>query len=52
MALPTQEQVTEKLRAVIDPELRRSIVELVERIAVKTGGHTPRRKRRYTPRNS
>jgi hypothetical protein len=28
MALPTQDQVTEKLRAVIDPELRRSIVEL------------------------
>jgi len=35
-----------------DGELRRSIVELVERIAVKTGGHTPRRKRRYTPRHS
>jgi ATP-binding protein involved in chromosome partitioning len=28
MASPTTEQVTEKLRAVIDPELRRSIVEL------------------------
>ena len=28
MPLPTNEQVTEKLRAVIDPELRRSIVEL------------------------
>ncbi|MGZ5340003.1 MAG: Mrp/NBP35 family ATP-binding protein [Solirubrobacterales bacterium] len=28
MALPTQDQVTEKLTAVIDPELRRSIVEL------------------------
>ena len=28
MALPTQEQVTDKLRAVIDPELRRNIVEL------------------------
>jgi ATP-binding protein involved in chromosome partitioning len=28
MALPTQDQITEKLRAVIDPELRRSIVEL------------------------
>ncbi len=28
MALPTNDQVTEKLRAVIDPELRRSIVEL------------------------
>jgi ATP-binding protein involved in chromosome partitioning len=26
--MPTKEQVTEKLRAVIDPELRRSIVEL------------------------
>jgi ATP-binding protein involved in chromosome partitioning len=26
--MPTREQVTEKLRAVIDPELRRSIVEL------------------------
>ncbi len=40
MALPTQEQVTEKLRAVIDPELRRSIVELgmVRSIDVKEGG--------------
>ena len=28
MALPTQEQVTDALRAVIDPELRRSIVDL------------------------
>ncbi len=28
MILPTQEQVTDKLRAVIDPELRRNIVEL------------------------
>ena len=28
MALPTQDQITEKLRVVIDPELRRSIVEL------------------------
>jgi ATP-binding protein involved in chromosome partitioning len=28
VSLPTQEQVTEKLRAVIDPELRRNIVEL------------------------
>jgi len=28
MAAPTQEQVTEALRSVIDPELRRSIVEL------------------------
>jgi ATP-binding protein involved in chromosome partitioning len=28
MSLPTQDQVTEKLRAVIDPELRRNIVEL------------------------
>jgi ATP-binding protein involved in chromosome partitioning len=28
MTLPTTEQVTEKLRAVIDPELRRNIVEL------------------------
>jgi ATP-binding protein involved in chromosome partitioning len=28
MALPTSDQVTEQLRAVIDPELRRSIVEL------------------------
>ncbi len=26
--MPTTEQVTESLRAVIDPELRRSIVEL------------------------
>ena len=28
MALPTQDQVTDALRAVIDPELRRSIVDL------------------------
>jgi ATP-binding protein involved in chromosome partitioning len=28
MALPTKDQITEQLRAVIDPELRRSIVEL------------------------
>jgi ATP-binding protein involved in chromosome partitioning len=28
MSLPTQDQVTDKLRAVIDPELRRNIVEL------------------------
>jgi len=28
VSLPTQEQVTDKLRAVIDPELRRNIVEL------------------------
>jgi ATP-binding protein involved in chromosome partitioning len=28
MAVPTEEQVTEALRSVIDPELRRSIVEL------------------------
>jgi transcriptional regulator with XRE-family HTH domain len=29
-----------------DGELRRSIVELVERVAAKTGGHTPRREQR------
>ena len=28
MSLPTQDQVNDKLRAVIDPELRRDIVEL------------------------
>ena len=28
MSLPTEDQVTDKLRAVIDPELRRNIVEL------------------------
>ena len=28
MPLPTKDQITEQLRAVIDPELRRSIVEL------------------------
>ncbi|HYG95504.1 MAG TPA: P-loop NTPase, partial [Solirubrobacterales bacterium] len=40
MALPTQDQITEKLRAVIDPELRRSIVELgmVRSIEVKENG--------------
>jgi transcriptional regulator with XRE-family HTH domain len=35
-----------------DGELRRSIVELVERVAVRTGGHAPRRERRYTSRHS
>jgi ATP-binding protein involved in chromosome partitioning len=40
MPLPTQDQITEKLRAVIDPELRRSIVELgmVRSIDVKESG--------------
>ena len=40
MVLPTQDQITEKLRAVIDPELRRSIVELgmVRSIEVKDDG--------------
>jgi ATP-binding protein involved in chromosome partitioning len=40
MTLPTQDQITEKLRAVIDPELRRSIVELgmVRSIDVKDDG--------------
>jgi len=40
MPLPSQEQITEKLRAVIDPELRRSIVELgmVRSIEVKDDG--------------
>ncbi len=40
MSLPTQDQITEKLRAVIDPELRRSIVELgmVRSIEVRDGG--------------
>ena len=38
--LPTNEQVTEALRAVIDPELRRSIVDLgmVRSIEVREGG--------------
>jgi ATP-binding protein involved in chromosome partitioning len=38
--MPTKEQITEKLRAVIDPELRRSIVELgmVRSIEIKDGG--------------
>ena len=35
-----------------DEELRRSIVELVERVAAKMGGHAPRRERRYTSRPS
>lgn len=35
-----------------DAELRRSIVELVERVALKMGGHTPRREQRYTRRPS
>jgi len=40
MPLPTQDQITEKLRAVIDPELRRSIVELgmVRSIEVRDDG--------------
>src|SRR5919106_5206917 len=40
MSLPTQEQVTEKLRAVIDPELRRNIVELgmVRSIEIRDDG--------------
>ena len=40
VALPTREQISEKLRVVIDPELRRSIVELgmVRSIAVDDGG--------------
>jgi ATP-binding protein involved in chromosome partitioning len=40
MATPTTEQITDKLRAVIDPELRRSIVELgmVREIKVRDGG--------------
>jgi len=40
MSLPTQDQITEKLRAVIDPELRRSIVELgmVRSIDIREGG--------------
>ncbi len=40
MPLPSEEQITEKLRAVIDPELRRSIVELgmVRSIEVTEGG--------------
>ncbi|HVC08294.1 MAG TPA: Mrp/NBP35 family ATP-binding protein [Solirubrobacterales bacterium] len=40
MTLPTQDQITEKLRVVIDPELRRSIVELgmVRSIDVKNSG--------------
>jgi ATP-binding protein involved in chromosome partitioning len=38
--MPTREQITEALRSVIDPELRRSIVELemVRAIDIKDGG--------------
>jgi ATP-binding protein involved in chromosome partitioning len=38
--MPTREQITDALKSVIDPELRRSIVELemVRDIAVKEGG--------------
>jgi ATP-binding protein involved in chromosome partitioning len=38
--MPTREQITEALKAVIDPELRRSIVELdmVRAIDIKDGG--------------
>jgi ATP-binding protein involved in chromosome partitioning len=40
MTTPTTEQITEKLRAVIDPELRRSIVDLgmVREIKQREGG--------------
>ncbi len=40
MAIPTEQQVTEALRAVIDPELRRSIVDLgmVRSIAIDETG--------------
>ena len=40
MALPTQDQITEQLRAVIDPELRKNIVELdmVRRVAIHETG--------------
>ena len=40
MALPTEEQITEKLTAVIDPELRRNIVELgmVRSLEIKPEG--------------
>ena len=40
MALPTQDQVTDALRAVIDPELRRSIVDLgmVRSIDIRESG--------------
>jgi ATP-binding protein involved in chromosome partitioning len=40
MALPTHEQITDALRNVIDPELRRSIVDLgmVRSIEVRDGG--------------
>jgi ATP-binding protein involved in chromosome partitioning len=40
MSVPTKDQVTEALRAVIDPELRRSIVDLgmVRSIAIDEGG--------------
>lgn len=41
MSIPTEEQVTEALRAVIDPELRQSIVDLgmVRSIEFKDDGH-------------
>ncbi len=40
MTLPSEQEITEKLRAVIDPELRRSIVELgmVRSVAVHDDG--------------
>ena len=40
MPTPTNDQITERLREVIDPELRRSIVDLgmVRSIDVKDGG--------------
>ena len=40
MSLPTEDQITENLRAVIDPELRRSIVDLgmVRSIEIRDDG--------------
>ena len=43
MALPTKDQITEKLRAVIDPELRRSIVELGMVRSIEIQRRRPRR---------
>jgi ATP-binding protein involved in chromosome partitioning len=39
VSLPTQEQVAEKLRAVIDPELRQSIVDLGMVRSIEIGGN-------------
>jgi hypothetical protein len=46
VAVPTRAQVVEALRAVIDPELRRDIVELGMVRSIEIARRRPRRRRR------